>query len=84
LIFFERCLVRTQSQQGQVKEQLARQGQRQPWAGTDAHGYGRRFIVRADEKLTASVELEAAIYRVIAYIKIRRRLTRISPPVLIV
>jgi len=28
----------------------------------DAHGYGKRFIVRADEKLTAFVELERAIY----------------------
>jgi len=28
----------------------------------DAHGYGKRFIVRADEKLTAFVELEAAIH----------------------
>jgi hypothetical protein len=27
----------------------------------DAHGYGKRFIVRADEKLTAFVELESAI-----------------------
>jgi hypothetical protein len=27
----------------------------------EAHGYGRRFIVRADEKLTAFVELELAI-----------------------
>ena len=27
----------------------------------DAHGYGKRFIVRADEKLTAFLELEAAI-----------------------
>jgi hypothetical protein len=26
----------------------------------DAHGYGRRFIVRADEMLTAFVELESA------------------------
>ena len=26
----------------------------------DAHGYGKRFIVRADEKLTAFLELEAA------------------------
>ena len=25
----------------------------------DAHGYGKRFVVRADEKLTAFVELEA-------------------------
>jgi hypothetical protein len=30
----------------------------------DAHGYGKRFIVRADEKLTAFVELEAAIHPV--------------------
>ena len=30
---------------------------------TDAHrGDGKRFIVRADEKLTAFVELETAIY----------------------
>jgi hypothetical protein len=28
----------------------------------DAHGYGKRFIVRADEKLTAFVELENAIH----------------------
>jgi hypothetical protein len=28
----------------------------------DAHGYGQRFIVRADEMLTAFVELETAIY----------------------
>jgi hypothetical protein len=27
----------------------------------DAHGYGKRFIVRADEILTAFIELEAAI-----------------------
>jgi hypothetical protein len=27
----------------------------------DAHGYRNRFIVRADEKLTAFVELERAI-----------------------
>jgi hypothetical protein len=27
----------------------------------DAHGYGKRFIVRADEKLTAFLELEAAV-----------------------
>ena len=26
----------------------------------DAHGYGKRFIVRADEILTAFVELESA------------------------
>ena len=28
----------------------------------DAHGYGKRFIVRADEKLTAFTELETAIH----------------------
>jgi hypothetical protein len=30
----------------------------------DAHGYGKRFIVRSDEKLTAFVELERAIHEV--------------------
>jgi hypothetical protein len=29
----------------------------------DAHRDGKRFIVRADEKLTAFVELERAIYQ---------------------
>jgi hypothetical protein len=29
----------------------------------DAHGYGKRFIVRADEKLTAFFELEQAIHQ---------------------
>jgi hypothetical protein len=29
----------------------------------DAHGYGKRFIVRASEKLTAFVELERAIHQ---------------------
>jgi hypothetical protein len=28
----------------------------------DAHGYGKRLIVRADEKLTAFVELQRAIH----------------------
>jgi len=28
----------------------------------DAHGYGKRFIVRADEKLTAFMELQSAIH----------------------
>jgi hypothetical protein len=28
----------------------------------NAHGYGKRFIVRADEILTAFVELERAIH----------------------
>jgi len=27
----------------------------------DAHGYGKRFIVRADEKATAFLELERAV-----------------------
>jgi hypothetical protein len=29
----------------------------------DAHGYGKRFIVRADEMLTAFVKLEPAIHQ---------------------
>ena len=29
----------------------------------DAHGYGRRFIVRVDEILTAFVELQRAIHK---------------------
>ena len=29
----------------------------------DAHGYGKRFIVRADELLTAFLELEAGAIR---------------------
>jgi hypothetical protein len=29
----------------------------------DAHGYGKRFIVRADEILTAFVELQKAIHK---------------------
>jgi hypothetical protein len=36
------------------------QGGRTIWI-VDAHGYEKRFIVRADEKLTAFVELESAI-----------------------
>jgi hypothetical protein len=28
----------------------------------DAHGYGKRFVVRADEMLTALVELQTAIH----------------------
>ena len=27
----------------------------------DAHGYGKRFVVRADEKLSAFLELERAV-----------------------
>jgi hypothetical protein len=38
---------------------LDRQG-RTIWVA-DAHGYGKRFIVRADEILTAFAELETAI-----------------------
>jgi hypothetical protein len=30
----------------------------------DAHGYGKRFIVRADEKLSAFVELERQVLTV--------------------
>jgi hypothetical protein len=29
----------------------------------DAHGYGKRFIVRADEILTAFLEVERAIHQ---------------------
>jgi hypothetical protein len=29
----------------------------------DAHGYGHRFVVRADERLTAFLELETAIHK---------------------
>jgi hypothetical protein len=29
----------------------------------DAHGYGKRFVVHADEKLIAFLELERAIYK---------------------
>jgi hypothetical protein len=29
----------------------------------DAHGYGKRFIVRADELLTAFLELQRAIHQ---------------------
>jgi len=32
----------------------------------DAHGYGKRFIVRADEMLTAFLELQSAIHSAIA------------------
>jgi hypothetical protein len=28
----------------------------------DAHGYGKRFVVRADEMLTAFLELQTAIH----------------------
>jgi hypothetical protein len=28
----------------------------------DAHGYGKHFVVRADEKLTAFLELQRAIH----------------------
>jgi hypothetical protein len=27
----------------------------------DAHGYGKRFVVRTDEKLTASGEIESVV-----------------------
>jgi hypothetical protein len=32
----------------------------------DAHGYGKRFIVRADEKLTAFLELELIVHNAIS------------------
>jgi len=33
----------------------------------DAHGYGRRFIVRAEEILTAFLELQKAIHEFARY-----------------
>ena len=43
---------------------------------TDAHrGDGKRFIVRADEKLTAFLELEAATRGAVSRKDIGRRLT---------
>jgi hypothetical protein len=36
-------------------------GRRTMWI-VDAHRYGKRFIVRADEKLSAFVELQRAIH----------------------
>jgi hypothetical protein len=49
----------------------------------NADGYGKRFIVRADELLTAFLELEATISRNqgTPYTKIRQRLTRHARPV---
>ena len=42
----------------------------QPWIGkgeriwiADAHGYGKKFIVRAEEILTAFLELERAFHQ---------------------
>jgi hypothetical protein len=43
----------------------------------DAHGYGKRFVVRADEKLTAFVELESAI-RAVSRIKSKRIASRLA------
>jgi|SRR5215469_6774322 len=37
----------------------------------DAHGYGKRFIVRADEILTAFVELQSAIHEFAVSLKVR-------------
>jgi hypothetical protein len=35
----------------------------------DAHGYRKRFVVRADEKLTAFVELERQVLTVTFYLE---------------
>jgi hypothetical protein len=35
----------------------------------DAHGYGKRFIVRADEMLSAFVELERQVLTVTFYVE---------------
>jgi hypothetical protein len=49
---------------GAVSQRLIQTGERSSLA--DAHrGDGKRFVVRADERLTAFLELEAAIHRAI-------------------
>ena len=56
-----------------VADNLKKSGWRLGWVSTvdsegrtiwivDAHGYGKRFVVRADEILTAFVELQRAIH----------------------
>jgi hypothetical protein len=35
----------------------------------DAHGYGKRFIVRADDKLSTFVELERQVLTVTFYLE---------------
>ena len=58
---------------GIVAENLSKAGFSSSWVSAldlegrtiwivDAHGYGKRFIMRADEKLTAFVELQRAIH----------------------
>jgi hypothetical protein len=47
----------------------------------DAHGYGKRFIVRSEEILTAFLELERAIYEFAVHLtQAAERPARISPP----
>src|SRR5262245_58330147 len=49
------CIAPADRPQGVVKSR-----RRTIWI-VDAHGYGKRFIVRADEKLTAFVELDCSL-----------------------
>ena len=44
----------------------------------DAHGYGKRFIVRADEMLTAFVELQRAIHEFTVSLVITSLLSEIA------
>jgi hypothetical protein len=44
-----------------VRVSAIESGGRTIWIA-DAHGYGKRFVVRADEMLTAFVELQRAIH----------------------
>jgi hypothetical protein len=45
----------------------------------DAHGYGKRFIVRADEMLTAFVELQRAIQKFAVSLDGRTCFDQLSP-----
>jgi hypothetical protein len=73
-IFSAKTLTRTrrQSQQSRVEVEAVFQ----PWVAkgrtigsVDAHRGGRRFIVRADEKLNAFVELERQVLTVTFYLE---------------
>jgi hypothetical protein len=56
----EACLIRDHTELGLGFRQWIPTGEQSGIA--DAHRDGKRFIVRADEKLTASHELESAIH----------------------
>ena len=54
-----------QPEEGWIQSGLgrsSRSGRPNDWI-VDAHGYGKCFVVRADEKLTAFVELQRAIHK---------------------